>query len=230
MLTQAQVAAALPANLKGAATQSFVDKINNITTDPIFAETVRENFIHYTAVLKDGRFKTEDYLNAVLYVSFKLMNMSNNEAYMRTFPQRHADLVADGRSSSEISAYVSAYNKGKLVTMILEQSMVPTYVLNAHLHQKAVNTCAEIMEDPDVSAKVRVEAANALLTHLKRPEAIKNTLDITVNDVSGMTEMKEALRKLSAQQLELIENGVTTRDIAAMPLIEGESTVISDGN
>ena len=30
----------------------------------------------YTSVMKDGRFKTEDYAHAVAYVSFKLMGLT----------------------------------------------------------------------------------------------------------------------------------------------------------
>ena len=69
MITIDQVTRALPPNLKKAATQSLVDELNNIATDPEIAEAIRDNFISYTRVLGDGRFKTEDYLNAVKFVS-----------------------------------------------------------------------------------------------------------------------------------------------------------------
>jgi hypothetical protein len=78
-LTREMVERALPANLKSAATQAFTDQINQIVSDPIIAEQVRENFISYSRVLHEGKFKTEDYLHAVAYVSFKLMGMSNCE-------------------------------------------------------------------------------------------------------------------------------------------------------
>ena len=77
MLTQQEVVKALPANLKSCVTQSLVDNINNISADPLIAEQIRNNYISYTAVLKDGKFKTEDYLSAVAYVSFKLMGYTN---------------------------------------------------------------------------------------------------------------------------------------------------------
>lgn len=228
MLTLEQVAQALPPNLKGAATPAFVDKINNITQDPLFAEAVRNNFVHYTSVLKDGKFKTEDYLHAVVYVSYKLMGFSNRDAYEYTFPARVSALVAQGLSAREISAYVSAYNKGKLVSLITEQSLVPSWVLNNHMFQEALNVQFELMQNA-ASEKVRTEAANSILTHLKRPEAIKAQLDVTVNDTSGMTELKEAVAKLAQEKLRLIELGVPTQQIAAMPLIEGEATVVSSG-
>ena len=115
MLTKELVERAVPANLKSSITQQLVDRINSAVADPIIADQVRENFINYTSVLRDGKFKTEDYLSAVMYVSFKLLGDSNLIAYTKTFPQRYTDLLAKGTSSKDIAAYVSAYNKGKLV-------------------------------------------------------------------------------------------------------------------
>jgi hypothetical protein len=223
LLTLDQVQRALPANLKNSATQQLVDNLNNIAADPILAEQLRENFISYTSVLREGRFKTEDYLNAVMYVSFKLMGDSNQDAYFKTFPQRYQALVARGTSSKDIAAYVSAYNKGKLVNLILEQSLVPTHVLNAHVFQQAINTQVELMTDPDVSAKVRSDAANSLLTHLKKPEA-KAELNINVGEQSGMNELRSALERLARQQQDVISSGhATVVEIAHSTIIEGES-------
>jgi len=60
VLDIAQVEKALPATLRGAATQSLVDTINQISSDPLVAEVIRDNFISYAHVLRDGKFKTED--------------------------------------------------------------------------------------------------------------------------------------------------------------------------
>ena len=117
-ITKELVARALPGNLKSAATDQLADMINQISADPLIAEQIRENFLSYASVLKDGKFKVEDYLNAVAYCSYKLMGDSNQDAYFKTFPQRYANLVAAGRTPKEISAYVSAYAKGQLVNKI----------------------------------------------------------------------------------------------------------------
>lgn len=224
-LTIEQVVQAMPANLKNAVTQSLVDTINNIAADPILAESIRNNFISYTGVLKDGKFKAEDYLNAVMYVSYKLMGHTNQDAYAKTFPHRYQILVAKGTASKDIAAYVVAYNKGKLVNLVLEQTLVPTYVLNAHVYQEAINTQAWLMKNA-FSEKVRGEAANSILTHLKRPEAIKGTLDINVKDTSGVNELKNALRDLALGQLKNIEEGGSVAQIAASPIIEVEGKTV----
>lgn len=227
MLTKAVVEKAVPANFKNNVTQQFVDDINTCLSDPIMAEQVQENFIHYTGVLKDGKFKMEDYLRAVIYVSLKLTGMSNQDAYVRTFPQRYADLVARGVTSKDISAYVSIYNKGKLVNLITEQAMIPTWVLNQHIFQQAINVQADLMLTAQ-SEKVRVEAANSILTHLKRPEAVKAQLDVNIKDTSGMTELKDTLSRLAQQQQNLITQGVPTREIAAQSIVDAEFELVTD--
>lgn len=222
-LTVSQVEQALPPNLKHMASQQFVDQINNMVADPLVAEQVRNNFISYTSVLRDGKFKTEDYLHAVTYVSFKLMGMSNQDAYFKTFPQRHANLVAKGTSSKDIATYVSAYNRGKLVNLILEQTLVPTWVLNQHMYQEALNTQAELMIHAQ-SEMVRTTAANSILTHLAKPKEAGPLINLDLRENSGMNELKSMLVAVAKQQKEAIEAGVSPKAIAEQRLIEGEST------
>lgn len=223
LLTTDQVAQALPPSLKSAATDELTDRINNIISDPVMAEEVRNNFISYTKVLQEGKFKTEDYLNAVVYVSHKLTGMSNQDAYAKTFPQRMADLIARGVSTKDISSYVSMYNKGKLVNLVLQQSIVPTWVLNADIFQKAINTQADLMVNAQ-SELVRTQAANSLLTHLAKPKEVGPLVNIDMRDSSGMEELKDMMRRVAAGQRDAIGSGLTAKQIAEMPLIEGEAT------
>lgn len=229
MITKEILARALPPNLKGAATDALVDAINQISADPIIAESIRENFLSYSAVLRDGKFKTEDYLNAVAYCSYKLMGDSNQDAYFKTFPQRYAALVAAGRTPKEISSYVASYNKGQLVNKIMEQALVPSWVLNAHMFQAALNTQFKLMNDEDVSPKVRSDAANSLLTHLAKPKEVGPLINIEMGENSGMTELKETLAKMAEQQRELIASGVTTQAIASQTIIEVKAKEVNAG-
>ena len=213
MITKEVLARALPPNLKSAATDALVDAINQISNDPIIAENIRENFLSYSGVLRDGKFKTED-------CSYKLMGDSNQDAYFRTFPQRYAALVAAGRTPKEISSYVASYNKGQLVNKIMEQALVPSWVLNAHMYQAALNTQFKLMNDEDVSPKVRSDAADSLLTHLTKPKEVGPLINIEMGENSGMNELKETLAKMAEQQRALIASGVTTQAIAAQTIIE----------
>lgn len=221
MLTVDTVVRALPPTLRGSVDQALVDKINNIVTDPLIAEQVRENFISYTSVLQDGRFKTEDYLHAVTYVSFKLMGMSNKDAYFRTFPARYQALVAKGTSDKDISAYVAAYAKGKLVNLIMEQSLVPTWVLNQDIYQKAINTQAHLMVNAN-SEMVRTQAANSILTHLAKPKEAGPLINFDMRENSGMNELRDMLKKVAEKQIEAINSGAATKDITGQ-IIESKA-------
>jgi hypothetical protein len=222
MLTREIVEKALPSNLKGAATQALTDQINNIVSDPLIAEQVRANFLSYSAVLRDGKFKTEDYLNAVTYVSFKLMGHSNQDSYFKTFPVRHQALIAKGTSSKDISAYVAAYSRGKLVNMILEQTLVPSWVLNQDLYQKALNVQADLMISAH-SEKVRSDAANSILTHLAKPKEAGPLVNIDLRETSGMGELKDMLNRLAQNQRTAIEHGTSPKEIAAQRIIDVEA-------
>jgi len=138
----------------------------------------------------------------------------------RSFPDRHAAMVAAGKPQKDIASMITAYNKGTLVTKITERAIIPTWILNQDMFQAALQTQFDLMTDTQVSDKVRCEAANSLLTHLKKPEVHKSELkiDIAVND--GMAALEKQLRELSQQQLNMIEHNpnVTASDIAAMPM------------
>lgn len=219
-ITKELVARALPGNLKSAATDQLADMINQISADPLIAEQIRENFLSYASVLKEGKFKVEDYLNAVAYCSYKLMGDSNQDAYFKTFPQRYANLVAAGRTPKEISAYVSAYAKGQLVNKIIEQTLVPSWVLNQHMYQAALNTQFKLMTNEDVSPKVRSDAADSLLTHLAKPKEAGPLINIDMSETSGMNELKDALARMAQQQQTLINAGVSTKEIAAQDIVD----------
>ena len=219
-ITKELVARALPGNLKSAATDQLADMINQISADPLIAEQIRENFLSYASVLKEGKFKVEDYLNAVAYCSYKLMGDSNQDAYFKTFPQRYANLVAAGRTPKEISAYVSAYAKGQLVNKVMEQTLVPSWVLNQHMYQAALNTQFKLMTNEDVSPKVRSDAADSLLTHLTKPKEAGPLINIDMGETSGMNELKDALARMAQQQQTLINAGVSTKEIAAQDIVD----------
>lgn len=221
-LTVTDLKQALPANLKRSANQALVDKINSVTNDPIVAEHFRDNFITYAGVLQEGRYKTDDYINAVMYVSHKLMGKTNQDAYAATFPKRWQELAARGTSTKDISSYVSAYSKGKLVNAVLEQSIVPTWVLNQDAHQKAINTQVRLMTTAK-SELVQQQAANSLLTHLAKPQAAGPLVNIDMREDAGMAAMMKQINELASAQRNAVQNGASTvSDIAGSVLIEHE--------
>jgi hypothetical protein len=200
------------------------------TTDVDDIEYIHENMITMLDVIKDGDYKYSDYVNAVKYVSYKLMGMPNVEAYKKTFPDRYERLVnkyqnmglEDDEVNKRISGFVSAYNSNKLVNKLMEQTLIPDYVINAPLRQRAILELANLMTDAR-SEMVRFNAANSLVTNLKMPETAKIQVDIN-NKNDAVDALTETIRDLAARQREHIERGMATpREIAEMKIIDVQS-------
>lgn len=224
MMTVEELKGALPSHMKHNATQDLADTVNSLATDPEFGRSLRENIVSYTSVLREGRFKVGDYVHAVAYVSYKLMGFTNQDSYKRVFPERYRDLVAAGADDKTISAYVSAYNKGKMVNLILEQTLIPIWVLNQDVAQQAINRLVLLMTTAN-SEKVQGDAAAALLTHLKKPESRQVELNLNLPESSGMKELNTLLGDLANKQRELIEAGMSTREIAHQRLIPAATDI-----
>lgn len=205
-LTVEQFRMALPDKVKKSVNQELIDQINQTLSDPDMFETYRDNLLSYTKVMADGRFKITDYVNAVKYVSHKLMGCTNIEAYTKTFPDKYQRWINQGVSSKDIASYVTAYNKSKLVNLIFEQTLIPSYVLNQDLYQKALNVQAELMMTAK-SEKVRCDAANSLLSHLKMPETQKVELDLGIKEDSSIAALRQATLELVRQQRLMVEAG-----------------------
>ena len=203
-------------------TQEMVDNLNNLQLDPDFAESYRDNIIGFMNVMQDGKFKLEDYFNAVRYVSFKLMGDPNIKAFAKTFPDKYSRWMSMNVPEKQIHGYSSAYGKNKLVNLVLEQSIVPFHVYNQEMRQKALNTQAELMMYAN-SEKVRSDAANSVLTHTKGPEESKIELDVSVSQDSSIDDLRLAtLELVKAQQAKIIEGSATARDVAHSKIIHVE--------
>lgn len=205
-LTIDQFKQALPDKVKKSINQELIDQINTTLSEPELYESYRENLLSYTKVMADGRFKVDSYIQAVKYVSHKLMGCTNIEAYTKTFPDKYQRFVQQGVQAKDIASYVTAYNKSKLVNLIFEQTLIPSYVLNQDLYQKALNVQAELMVTSH-SDKVRCDAANSLLTHLKMPETQKVELEIGVKEDSSIASLRAATLELARQQRLAMEAG-----------------------
>lgn len=199
----------LPDKFKNSVNDELLNNINNTLSDPDLYETYRDNFLSYMSVLNDGRYKITDYLNAVKYCTQRLMGKSQIDSYIVTFPDRYNTMIQNGKSSKEVSSIVTVYNKSKLVNAIMEQSLIPSYILNQDLYQKAINVQAELMNTA-TSEKVRSDAANSLLIHLKPPETKKVELDIGLKQGNEVEQLRNVIAELAGKQRKFIEAGVVT--------------------
>ena len=199
-------------------TEDFVNRLEASMKDSIIAEEFKDNFITYLNVLSKGKYKMEDYISAVKYVSFKLLGYSNINAYAATFPERYERLVKEGQ---QIDAFVSMYNKNKLVIQIYEQTIVPSYVLNAPLHQQALNTLASMIQDEDVRGMTKVKACEAILAYTKQPEVIKGELTIGIEQSDTINDLREVTEQLAKTYREALANGTKTlKQVAESRIID----------
>lgn len=218
-LTVEQFKVALPDKVKKSINQELIDQINATLADPDMYEAYRDNLLSYTQVMGDGRFKIGDYVNAVKYVSHKLMGASNIDAYVKTFPDKYQRFITNGVAAKDIASYVTAYNKSKLVNLIMEQTLVPSYVLNQDLYQKALNVQAELMLTAR-SEKVRSDAAAHLLNALKMPEKQKVELEIGVKEDGSIAALRATTLELARQQRLMVQAGaMNAQEVAHSRLV-----------
>jgi hypothetical protein len=222
-LTVEEFKQALPDKMRRGINQQVVDQIVNTLNDPDMYETYRENLLSYASVMADGKFKMESYVSAVKYVSHKISGKSNKDSFQLTFPDKIQRWTMAGVSPKDQSSYIAAYNKSKLVMLLMEQTMIPTWVLNQDLYQKALNAQADLM----ITAKsemARAAAANSILQALKAPETVKVMLDTTSKAGSLIQSLRETTAQLVEQQRLAIASGMSNaQEIAhSKILIEGE--------
>lgn len=204
-LTVEAVKKLVPKGHRTLITQEFLDRIEESVSNSAIAEAFKENFLSWTNVLSMGKYKMENYLNAVRYVSFKLLGYSNIDAYAATFPENFQRLKDEGQT--QIDAFCSMYNKTKLVMQIYEQTMVPSHVLNAPLYQEALNELAQMIKDPNIRGMTKVKACEAILQHTKAPEIIENKFTIGIEQQDTITSLREVTEQLAETYKIALEKG-----------------------
>ena len=230
-VTPDEIKNALGKHARGLNVKRLTEAMNEAltTTNQEDIEYIHENMISMLDVIRDGDYKYESYVNAVKYVSYKLMGKSNIEAYQLTFPERYNRLIEryrnegldDDAISKNISGFVAAYNRGKLVNKLLGQTLIPDYIINAPLRQQAILELAKLMTGAR-SEMVRFNAANSLVTNLRMPETAKVQVDIN-NKSDAIDALTETIRSLAAKQREHIEVGsMSPTDVAEMKIIEAK--------
>ncbi len=220
IITKEQLLRTLPKRVHKNLTDDMLDNLNNLTMDQSFREVYRENILSFTSVINDGRYKIQSYLDAVRYVSHKLLNDTDIVAYTKTFPHRYQRLVEENADQKTIASYSTAYKKTKLVQGVFEQSMMPTHILNADLFQKAINVQANLMLTAK-SEKVKTDAANSLLNHLKPPETKKIELDLTTAQDQSLNDLREATKELvDATKKELEAGNISAIEVARSKIIK----------
>ncbi len=190
----------------------------NSEPDSELRRVFRDNALTYSSVLSTGKHSLAAYVNAIKFVSLKLMGDKSSIAYSKVFPDRYQNLINKGSSASYIASFADNYSKTGLITKIMERTMVPTHILNAGVYQEAINVQAELMHTAK-SELVRQKAAESLINNLAAPAAAKVEIDIGYShDV--VEDLRATTKALAQQQLKMILNGQSSaKEIAHSEII-----------
>ena len=227
---------AIPKHRRNLITQNVVDVFNGIEGEhgEDFVEHYKQNFVSMSTVMKGGLYSTKDYMNAVKFVAFKLIENTDIDAYHLTFPERYERLMRlheeygteEEIRSAKVSPFVTAYKKTDLVTKVLEQSLVPSRILNAPMFQQALNIQMKIAMTAR-SEQVKSQAAESVMKYTMSPEVQKIELEVGVKGQDEILSLRTEMHRLASQQQATIESGTNTSlEIAEATLlheiIEGE--------
>lgn len=224
LLSMDQFKAALPKEARMRVSEEMVDHINELISQPDLRENYRDNLLSFANVVSTGKYKLQTYVDAVRFVSYKLLGHSALQAYAKTFPERYNRLVSEGADNNTISAYSSAFNKTAIVNKIFEQTLVPSYILNSDYFQKAINKQMYLVMHAKSEA-IQQKAADSLMTHLKPPESQKIELSVGITDDKSIQELREVTAQLAAKQKGMIESGLmNTKEVAHSRIINNADT------
>lgn len=218
------IKAQVPEQFKGAITNELLNKIEELESNPVFAEQIRDNLVTYISVLRENPSSMDDYLRLITYVTGRMKGEGSLACYAKAYPERYALLVQAGKTEGEIRRHASSIEKSKMYVSLMQQVMVPSWILNYDAYQSAIKVQLEIMHDDEVSPMVRTQAANSLLTHLSKPKEAtnitlnNNTLNAKVDDLGMLRNM---LSDLSSRQKQTLVTGTaSTKDVVNLTALE----------
>lgn len=215
----------LPERMKKSLTEEFLDDMFNIQEDGLFLDALRENFLTYTNILIAGKYSLEEYSNAIRFITHKLMGYSDVDSYIKTFPERYERICSANEELSEkeirgkVSSYASMFKSSKIVTGILEQTIIPSWILYAPVYNKAIEELVKVVSTAR-SEIAKVNACGLLLQHTKPPEVKKLQLDIGVQTSNSIEQLKQTVSEFAKMQLEQIKAGTSVKEIAEKEIVE----------
>lgn len=204
------------------------DAITNLVNDiqdEDFRKDYIENIYQYREAMKIGGCGLEVYLNAVRFATYITMGFTQTEAYRYTFPEKIAILrkrhleegIKEYSTKGTIAGRASGYAHSKMVQKLLEVSIVPDHIIYRDLHHSAIKILANVMQDTEVSPKTRVEAADSILKHTTKPDAVVQK-ESTISVLDKIQKMSDNLASKQLQALN--QKNVTIESVAEYTITE----------
>ena len=214
-----------PVKVAGKVLEQAAEILNTATEDMdyVMAKEFRDNCLSFIDILKNSKSRVSfaDYVNACKFATFKLAGNTDVRAYALTFPDRIRRMERNKVPNSHLYQYASIYSKNKTVVEVMAKLVVPTHIMFQDIFHQAVKVQSELMLDDKISPKVRSDAANSLMTHLKTPEVKQAELKVDVQGSGAIEQLAEALGSLSGKQSEMLREGrYSLKDIREATIIE----------
>lgn len=223
-LSYSQVKEIYPIKISKKALEHGTDLINQaiLGIGEGLEEFLKSNIVGLLDVMKDNKTNSiEDYINAVKFVTYKQAGDTNVRAYAKTFPDKIKRMEVENIPNSYLHSYAGSYSKSKMVVKIQAMMMIPSHIMYQDIFHQAIQTQASIMLDDSISPKVRSDAANSLMTHLKQPEIKQAELKIDTGSSGAISQLAEALNNLSGKQSQMLTSGnYSLKDIREATIIE----------
>ena len=133
-LTKEQLSGAVPdKRFRRHITDEVVSVINS-EPDSELRRVFRDNTLSFASVLSSGKYSLAAYINAVKFVSLKLLGDKSSTAYSKVFPDRYQALVDKSTSPSQIASFADNYGKTGLIAKIMEQTLIlPIFLMRVFI-------------------------------------------------------------------------------------------------
>jgi hypothetical protein len=210
---------------KATITDEVVDMINAANNDPEFnGDEFIENMMTYQNIMYNNSGSMVEYINALKFCAYLESDVNNyTEAYKRArandeFVIARANANTGSTEYKELTAAASRYRKTPMVRDILTQAEMPLYLMFQGARYSAV---AKLVDEMDSAAfsKDRINAAKAILEHVKPPENMKIELDVGVKQDSIIDRYENMINDLVAHQQEAIANGGDLHEVTNISII-----------
>ena len=192
--------------------------INEITENGLDPSYFKDKLVTFSSILKGAtRVSAIDYIKAVQYCSYIAVGDSQANAYRKTFPDR----VAKKASPNTVISSASFYHRGSMVQQILSSAQIPLHLIFMAEKYKAIEKLADLMVNAD-TARIQMESADKLLTHLKSPENTKLEIDIGFKKNETLDNLEKTLAQLATKQVEMIGKGYSAQDVVDAKIITND--------
>ena len=221
MLTLEELESTVPKQQRHLVDEDLLKSFNEVVADETISDEFKSNFVTFSNILKDSKNSVKEYKSAIHFVTLLLLENSDIDSYMKTFPERYARLISKGLSRSKISPYSTNYKKTELVKKLLEQTMIPSTILNAGMYQEALNHQKYLMLNAK-SETVQQKAADSIMVQLKPESISKLEIDVAIKKDKTVEDNEAFMRELAEEKIRLMELGGDVKTITNMTVNKAE--------